>query len=958
MSKDIVRVLLVEDSPSDARLLRESLEDYPLQRFAVEQAERLGEAVALLARDSFDVVLLDLNLLDSSGLETCRRLARVAGQVPIIVLTGADDEAIATEAMRLGVQDYLVKGQAYGSVIGRTIRYAVERSQSQQCLREVNARLQEQAEELQSRTEELRTQAEELRRQAGELATVNATLRQSEERLHLAMESGRVGIWEWEVGTERVEWSQGIYALLGYTPGAVTPSHQGLRRRIHPEDLARHDQALRESMERCEDYACQFRVVWADGSVHWVEARGQYAYVNEENGILLRMRGVLSDIDQRRQAEEALRQSEERHRRLIENLKGNHFVYLHDTNGIFQYLSESLTDVLGYAPAEFMTHYDRYLTDHPVNQEVRRHTELSIQGIRQPPYEVNIRHKDGSTRWLEVQEVPVFDAEGKVIAVEGVAQDITGRKEVEDALRQSERQFRSTFENAAIGIAHVALDGHIRQFNSRFCEIAGDLPEDIVGKTCEQITFADDWKAERVQMQRLLDGEVAHYSLEKRYVRADGNPVWVNLTRSIQRDHAGTPEYFIVLVEDISDRKQAEEALRELTATLESKVAQRTAELLHRTRQLQKLTLELSETEDRERQRMAEILHDDLQQMLAAAKFHVGLLRNRVKRDSSLEATAGQIDRMLKDAIEKSRSLSHELSPAVMHHGDLAETLRWLANQVQAKHGLAVHVHAQDPVRLPSEALKGFLYKAAQELLFNVVKHARVKEAGIRVRQYGRGIGLSVSDRGRGFDPQELRDAAGFGLLNIRARVESLGGRMTIRSVKGKGSKFVIVVPVGRQIADTVGAGPRACPPLDNEGRKEGDHRGSPLRVLLADDHEIVRQGLASLLSEERTVEVVGEATNGREAVNLADQLRPDVVIMDVSMPVMSGDEATRQIKKDRPKTRIIALSMWEESDVREKMYRAGAESYVLKTAPSEELLAAIRGLKPDAEPPASSRSF
>ena len=114
--------------------------------------------------------------------------------------------------------------------------------------------------------------------------------------------------------------------------------------------------------------------------------------------------------------------------------------------------------------------------------------------------------------------------------------------------------------------------------------------------------------------------------------------------------------------------------------------------------------------------------------------------------------------------------------------------------------------------------------------------------------------------------------------------------------------------------------------------------------MLLADDHEIVREGLVSLLSEEPDVEVVGEAANGREAVDLADRLQPDVVIMDVSMPLINGDEATRQIKTHLPETRVIALSMYEEPDTVEKMRRAGAEGYVLKTAPSEELLAAIRG--------------
>jgi DNA-binding response OmpR family regulator len=91
MSRDCIRLLLVEDNPSDARLLCEALEDYPLQKFEIERAERLEEAVALLARMPFDVILQDLNLPDSSGMETCRQISRAAGRTPIIVLTGADD---------------------------------------------------------------------------------------------------------------------------------------------------------------------------------------------------------------------------------------------------------------------------------------------------------------------------------------------------------------------------------------------------------------------------------------------------------------------------------------------------------------------------------------------------------------------------------------------------------------------------------------------------------------------------------------------------------------------------------------------------------------------------------------------------------------------------------------------------------------------------------------------------
>jgi CheY-like chemotaxis protein len=263
---------------------------------------------------------------------------------------------------------------------------------------------------------------------------------------------------------------------------------------------------------------------------------------------------------------------------------------------------------------------------------------------------------------------------------------------------------------------------------------------------------------------------------------------------------------------------------------------------------------------------------------------------------------------------------------------------------VQAKHGLVVHAYAQSQMHPHSDALKGFLYKTAQELLFNVVKHAQIKEARLRVRHCRRYICLSISDRGRGFDPQELRNTAGFGLLNIRERVELLGGQMKIRSVEGQGSRFLIVVPDGQEPEDrrqTTEDGKRA-----GRGARSAALRppSSVLRVLLADDHQIVRQGLVSLLSEEDAVEIVGQATNGQEAVDLADRLHPDVVIMDMSMPVMSGDEATRQIKSRLPQIRVVALSMFEDAEVREKMCQAGAESYVLKTAPAEELVAAIRG--------------
>ncbi len=559
-------------------------------------------------------------------------------------------------------------------------------------------------------------------------------------------------------------------------------------------------------------------------------------------------------------------------------------------------------------------------------------------------------------------------------------------------LRRAEKQTRrlaTVVMDSNDAVILVDLDGGIQAWNRGAERLYGWSEAEALGMNLRDLTPPDQSAEAAGLMHQLGAGETIA-SFETQRLTKDGRVLDVWLTATAVRDEAGKVETLATTERDITEfhavnaqlqdsrraalnlmddavsarrqaeqvsadlrrevaeRQRAQEALRELNTTLESKVVQRTAELQHRAEQLQKLTLELSETEDRERRHLAEILHDDLQQQLAAAKFHLSLLNNRAKHDPSQLAIVTQVDQMLMEAVQKSRSLSHELSPAVLYQGDFAGALTWLAGQLQTKHGLEVKVDAFGAVRVHSDALKSFLYKAAQELLFNVVKHARVNRARIRVRRLRHCICLSVSDQGRGFDPQDLRQATGFGLLSIRERIELLGGRMKIHSAKGRGSTFHVVVPDGEKPEDRG---------QKTEGGKKA-HEESPssvlgrpssiLRVLLADDHAIVREGLISLLSGAGDIEVVGEAANGREAVDLAYRLQPDVIIMDVAMPLINGDDATRQIKTRLPQTRVIALSLYAEPNLVEKMRRAGAEGYILKTAPAEELLAAIRGEVPD----------
>ncbi|MHC4320692.1 MAG: PAS domain-containing sensor histidine kinase [Planctomycetota bacterium] len=171
-------------------------------------------------------------------------------------------------------------------------------------------------------------------------------------------------------------------------------------------------------------------------------------------------------IVQHKRTEEILRKSEEKYSRLIENLQDNYFFYSHNTEGVFTYLSPAITNILGYATEEFLTHYSEYMTDNPGNAKVIRHTDLSIKGIKQPPYELEIYHKDGSKRTLKVQEVPVFDNDHNVIAVEGIAEDVTESKHAEEKLVTYQTQLKRL--SSALSLTeererrHISEDLHDR----------------------------------------------------------------------------------------------------------------------------------------------------------------------------------------------------------------------------------------------------------------------------------------------------------------------------------------------------------------------------------------------------------------------------------------------------------------------------------------------------------------
>ncbi|HQI28460.1 MAG TPA: PAS domain-containing protein [Sedimentisphaerales bacterium] len=368
-----------------------------------------------------------------------------------------------------------------------------------------------------------------------------------------------------------------------------------------------------------------------------------------------------------------------------------------------------------------------------------------------------------------------------------VLRDGRGCKSLEDRLRMFEAFFRHTITP----LAFLDRSFNFIRVNQAYAKVDGKTPEDFVGRN--PFTLFPDPQMQEIFQQVVRTG---------RPYRASNSPLaypdgsshmryWIwQLTPLL--DDAGNPEFLVLSLEDVTSQQRTVRELR------------------HRAGQLQKLAMELSQAEDRERRRLAEVLHDDLQQVLAAAKFHLGICHSHLQSDDELHGLLSQVGDLLREAIEKSRSLSHELSPMVLYQSDLGETFEWLARQVQAKHGLNVRVEVRGRIEPQSEALRAFLYRAARELLFNVVKHAGTDEACLRLRCVRGRIRLTIADRGRGFDSKVTHAAEGFGLMSIRERVEMLGGRMRIRSRPGRGCILLLWVP-DRPMSGTSYAPPATC---------------------------------------------------------------------------------------------------------------------------------------------------
>jgi PAS domain S-box-containing protein len=389
---------------------------------------------------------------------------------------------------------------------------------------------------------------------------------------------------------------------------------------------------------------------------------------------------------------------------------------------------------------------------------------------------------DGSVRWFLGKGTVLLDAAGKPLRLVGVNLDITESKLAEAALRESEERFRVTFFQAAVGIAQTSLDGQWLLLNPRFCEILGYSRDELRGKTFIDITHPDDHEASLMGSRKLLAGEISSWSSEKRYIRKDGITVWARLFVSLVRNQHNEPQYFVSVVEDITEKIQAQRALQQSR------------------QELRALAGRLIDAQEEERKRIARELHDDLNQKLALLAIDTGSLA--LTPPHSEDQTREQFRDLQARVVQLSedvRQISHRLHPSILEDLGLTAALQELCEEFSVREGIEV-VFEQEAVPKALPMVVAFcLYRVSQEALHNVIKHSRANRVRLKVGGSPEGIRLCIHDTGVGFDSESASSQHGLGIVSMKERVRLVQGEFSIHSQPGQGTMIEIFVPLSKE---------------------------------------------------------------------------------------------------------------------------------------------------------------
>ena len=404
-------------------------------------------------------------------------------------------------------------------------------------------------------------------------------------------------------------------------------------------------------------------------------------------------------------------------------------------------------------------------------------------------------------------------------------------------------------------------------------------------------------------IQELEEGK-NEFQLEYRVVSKEGNVRWIHSRGKVEPVKGA--RFVRGAIVDITKLKMAEAAIHDLSG-------------------------KLMNAQEKERARLARELHDDLSQSIALLSIHLATLRNEPK---DIAHVKNRLDQFVSDVERLSvdvHRISHELHPARLTQLGLETALRGFCRELSAAHPLEIDFEAENlPRDLPRD-ISLCLFRVTQESLQNVIKHSGAASVRVSVKLGNGEVRLSVSDNGKGFDPSATMAKEALGLISIDERVRAVKGEAKVISAVGAGTKIEVQVPVRNYSDDGI----------KNISKIKINDQGT--RVVVADDSEVMLETIVGLLTPH--FEVVGTARDGKTALEMIQQLKPDIAVLDVSMPFKTGIEIAADLKTSAPDVKVVILSSRDDEYYLRAARSAGALAYVVKSTLGDELIPALESV-------------
>jgi PAS domain S-box-containing protein len=495
-----------------------------------------------------------------------------------------------------------------------------------------------------------------------------------------------------------------------------------------------------------------------------------------KDGVVVEVIVAAANITEQKQIEEALRESEERFRLLTEVTNDAIWDWDLTTNDLWW--NEGFEKLFGFRRDEIEKTIDSwYNRIHPEDRDrvIPGIHRLIAEGGTDWSDEYRFLCKSGRYAYVLDRGHVIRNADGKAVRMVGGMRDLTERREAEAALLASEERFRATFEQAPIGMAEISPEGAFERVNPRLCDMFGYSAEELLARNARTLTHREDWPMTSMLVAEVLAGKRTTFEIDKRYIRKDGSVLWAHAISTILHDAAGAPRTFIAVIEDVTARKLADQAIQSLPARL-------------------------LRAQDEERRRIARELHDSTAQELAVVAMNLGRLEEWIEgRDPWAENLLADSLAVLAQGNRDLRTLAHLLHPPMLEELGLARALRHYVDGFSQRSGIRVELDCGQDLERCSDEIETALFRVVQESLANVHRHSTSNCAFLKLVSAGDNIELTIADHGRGLPPGLLTGTAdeariGVGISGMRQRMRQLKGRLDLIS-DSKGTTVHAVLP-------------------------------------------------------------------------------------------------------------------------------------------------------------------